>query len=80
MGLGVKEETALSKALKILPSSEEEVILSGVVAKINERIVELKMAEKNLIHKYGSLENLESRVKEGIPPEDHRAYNDLLEW
>lgn len=71
----------LSKALEILPSSKEEVVLSGVIAKINERIVELKMSERKLIAKYKSIEKLEGRIKkEGVKPEDHAMYNDLLEW
>lgn len=75
------ESAVLSKALKILPSSREEVVLSGVVSKINERIVELKIAEKKLVKKHGSLEKLEENVrKKGVPPEDHALYNDLLEW
>lgn len=71
----------LSKAMEILPSSEEDVVLTGIITKINERMVELKLAERRLTEKYGSIEKLEDIIKEkGVPPEDHRAYNDLLEW
>ena len=37
---------ALNKALKILPATEEDIILRGIISKITERITELKKAEK----------------------------------
>jgi hypothetical protein len=81
MSTEARVKGVLSRALEILPSSEEDVVLTGVITKINERMVELKLAEKRLTEKYGSLEKLEDIIKEkGIPLEDHRAYNDLLEW
>ncbi len=81
MTIEAKDRAVLSRALEVLPSSEEEVVLTGVVTKINERMVELKLAEKRLLEKYGRLEELEERIKkEGVPLEDHRSYNDLLEW
>ncbi|MFQ6137470.1 MAG: hypothetical protein ACE5PM_09880 [Candidatus Hydrothermarchaeales archaeon] len=81
MNVEAKDRAVLSRALEILPSSEEEVVLTGVLAKINERMVELKLAGKRLSEKHGHLEELEERIKkEGVPPEDHRSYNDLLEW
>lgn len=75
------ESVVLSKALEILPSSKEDVVLSGVVAKINERLVELKLSERKLVLKYGSIEKLEKKIKkESVKPEDHTLYNNLLEW
>ena len=71
----------LNKALEILPATEEDIILTGIVSKIAERITELKKAERGLIRKYESFENLETKIKEkGVPPDDHTTYNDLLEW
>jgi protein subunit release factor A len=41
----------------------------------------LKKSKKKLIEKYESVEKLEKQIKEeGVPPDDHTAYNDLLEW
>jgi hypothetical protein len=82
MPVSVKESPdVLSRALEILPSSRDEVILSGIVSKITERVVELKNFEKKLIAKYISIKELEKRIeREGIPPGDHALYNDLLEW
>ena len=72
---------ALNKALKILPATEEDIILRGIISKITERIAELKKAEKKLVEKYGSIEKLENKIKEeGVPPDDHALYNNLLEW
>jgi len=71
----------LGKALKILPATEEDIILTGVVSKIAERITELKKAEKKLIETYVSRERLEQEIKEkGVTPDDHTRHNDLLEW
>jgi len=71
----------LNKALKILPATEEGILLTGIISKIAERITELKKAEKRLIEKHESAEKLERKIKEeGVPPDDHTSYNDLLEW
>ncbi|MBS1263069.1 MAG: hypothetical protein MAG715_00237 [Methanonatronarchaeales archaeon] len=74
-------ERAVSRALEVLPSTREELVLSGIVSKVNERLVELKLAEEELARKYGSLGELEEKVeREGVSPDDHSLYNDLLEW
>jgi hypothetical protein len=68
----------LERAAAVLPVSDEEIILKGIT---NERIVYLKKATLRLQTKYGSLEALEQRIKtEGISPDDHTLYTDLLEW
>ena len=72
---------ALNRALKILPATEEDIIVTGIVSKITERITELKKAEKRLIEKYESLEKLDRELKaKGVTPDDHTPYNDLIEW
>ncbi len=82
MPVSVKERPdVLSRALKILPTSRDEVILSGIISKITERVVELKKSEKKLIDKYSSVKKLEELInRKGIPPDNHTLYNDLLEW
>jgi hypothetical protein len=71
----------LEKAISILPLSDEEVIFKGIAAGISERIMALKKTKSHLIGKYNSLENLEAKIKrEGISPDDHTLYTDLLEW
>lgn len=47
----------------------------------SERIIALKKAAAWLQRDYGSLEALERRVQaEGVSPDDHTLYTDLLEW
>ena len=71
----------LNKALKVLPATEEDIVLTGIISKIAERIGELKKVEKELKGKYESVEKLERKIKEeGVSPDDHTTYNDLLEW
>lgn len=71
----------LSRALKLLPATEEDILLTGIVSKIIARMTELKKAEKRLIELYESLETLDRVIKEtGVTPDDHTPYNDLLEW
>jgi hypothetical protein len=52
-----------------------------VAAGVSERIIALKKAGARLQRDYGSLEALERRVQaEGVSPDDHTLYTDLLEW
>jgi hypothetical protein len=39
----------LNKALEILPATEEDIILTGIISKIAERFAELKSAEKKTL-------------------------------
>ncbi len=48
---------------------------------ITERIIELRRAALDLQQRYGSLGKLEERTeREGVSPDDHALYTDLLEW
>jgi len=43
--------------------------------------VALKKADLRLRARYDSLEDLEQMIEsEGVSPDDHRYYTDLLEW
>jgi len=71
----------LQKATAVLPVSDEELLLRGIAAETTERILTLKRAALRLQAKYGSLEALAERIKaEGVTPDDHTLYTDLLEW
>jgi hypothetical protein len=71
----------LEKATAILPASGEELIYKGIAAGVSERIMELKKSRTRLQRKYGSEGELERQVEsEGVSPEDHTLYTDLLEW
>jgi hypothetical protein len=71
----------LQKATAVLPASDEDLIYKGIAAGVSERIMDLKKARARLQRTYGSQEELERRVEsEGLSPDDHTLYTDLLEW
>ena len=71
----------LEKATAVLPVSDEDIIYKGIAAGVSERIIALKKAMARLQGKYGSLEELERKIQtEGVSPDDHTLYTDLLEW
>jgi len=81
MELTKRSQELLEKALALLPAGEDEVIFRGVTTSIAERLVELKEAARQLEKKHGTLESLERRIEvEGLSPDDHTLYQDLLEW
>ena len=46
-----------------------------------ERIMALKKTVARFQGRYKSLEDLERKIQaEGVPPDDHTLYTDLLEW
>lgn len=79
--LSVRTHQLLDQAVAVLPSSEEEIITKGIAAETSERLVTLRQSTRRLQEKYGSVQQLESRLKQaGITPDDHTLYTDLLEW
>jgi hypothetical protein len=79
------KETAIQeliqRATAVLAVSGEELLLRGITAEAVERIFALKRAAARLQAKYGSIEALEQRIREeGVSPDDHTLYTDLLEW
>ena len=71
----------LEKATAILPASDEDLIYKGIAAGVSERIIALKKSRARLQRNYGSQDKLERRVKsEGLSPDDHTLYTELLEW
>lgn len=81
MELTERSRKLLERALAFLPAKEEEMIFRGVTTSIAERLMELKGAVRQLEERYNSLEALERRIEvEGLSPDDHTLYQDLLEW
>ena len=79
--LSVRTHQLLDQAVAVLPSSEEEIITKGIAAETSERLVTLRQSTRRLQDKYGSVQQLESRLKQaGVTPDDHTPYTDLLEW
>jgi hypothetical protein len=71
----------LERAQQVLPVSSDELLLKGIMAEATDRFVSLKQAGQRLRSQYGSLESLQQRIEtEGISPDDHSMYTDLLEW
>jgi hypothetical protein len=71
----------LEEVVAILPLSQEDLLYKGIATAITERIVELKRANQQFVKRYGSRRELERRIEiEGVPPDDHTLYGDLLEW
>lgn len=71
----------LERATQILPVSGEDLIYKGIAAGVAERMMALRKAAVRLQEQHGSLEALEEAIQaEGVPPDDHSRYTDLLEW
>jgi hypothetical protein len=81
MALPARAQSLLERASSVLPISDEDLIYKGIAVSVSERLMTLKRAETRLQGQYGSLEELEQRLKtEGVSPDDHTLYADLLEW
>ena len=71
----------LERATQVLPLSSDDFLLSGITAEATDRLVALKKADFRLRGRYGSPEKLQKQIKvEGVSPDDHTLYTDLLEW
>jgi len=81
MAASSRAHQLLEKAAAILPASDEDLIYKGIAAGVSERMITLKKAIVRLREKHGSLEDLERKIQtEGVLPDDHTLYTDLLEW
>lgn len=71
----------LDRATAVLPLSDEDLVYKGIAAGVAERMMTLKKRVSQLEADYGTLHALEQSVKvEGVSPDDHTRYTDLLEW
>ena len=71
----------LEKTTSILALSDEGLIYKGIAAGVSEWMITLKKAVARLQEKYSSLDELERKIQtEGVSPDDHTLYTDLLEW
>ena len=81
MALPSRAQLLLERATSVLPISDEDLIYKGIAVSVSERLMALKKAEARLQGQYSSLEELERKVKtDGVSPDDHTPYTDLLEW
>jgi len=81
MSVSTQVHKLLERMATVLPVSHEDIIYRGIAVEVADRIMALKKAGARLRARYGSLEELEQRIQaEGISPDDHTLYEDLLEW
>ena len=81
MTLTVYTQNLLSRIRELLPLSEDEIVQRGITEAATARIIELRQRAVQLSERYQSLERLEARLKtEGVSPDDHTMYTDLIEW
>ena len=74
-------EQVLERTLAALPVTKDDLLVRGIAGELTERIVELKKNAARLQQKYVSLDLLQERIKrEGVSPDDHTLYTDLIEW
>ena len=79
--MALKADNRTQELADLLPVSREELLRRGLLAVLTERIWHLKERLRQLAEQHGSLSQLEQRIKrEGISPDDHSLYHDLLEW
>lgn len=79
--MALKTDRRVRQWEDVLPVSREELLRRGLLAVLTERIWHLKERLRQLAEQYGSLSQLERRIKtEGVPPSDHSLYHDWLEW
>ena len=81
MAVPTNTQELLDRVTAVLPFSDEDLIYKGVAAGLTERIMALKKAAVRLQQRYDSVEGLEQKIQaEGVSPDDHTLYTDLLEW
>jgi len=81
MAMSSHVQQLLERVTAVLPISDEDLVYKGIAAGVTERIMTLKKAAARLQGRYKSLEDLERKIQaEGVPPDDHTLYTDLLDW
>lgn len=81
MAMSSHVQQLLERVAAVLSVSDEDLVSKGIATGIMERIMALKKAAARLQGRYGSLEELERKIQtEGVSPDDHTPYTDLLEW
>ncbi len=74
-------EQVLERTLAALPVTRDDLLVRGIAGEVTERIVELKKTAARLQRQYNSFDALQERIKrEGVSPDDHTLYTDLMEW
>ena len=81
MGITTNTQKLLDRIQELLPVTDDEIVQRGITETATARIVELRQRMAQLTDQHVSLEKLEERIRvEGVSPDDHTLYTDLLEW
>lgn len=81
MAMSSHVQQLLERVTAVLPVSNEDLVYKGIATSVTERILDLRKAAARLQRRYDSLEDLERKIQaEGVSPDDHTLYTDLLEW
>jgi hypothetical protein len=80
MTLTPHTQDLLSRLQGMIALSDDEVVQRGITQATTDRIVELRQRAAQLTARYGNLKTLSEQVQQGISPDDHALYTDLLEW
>ena len=81
MTLTTQTQQLLARMRELLPVSEDDIVQRGIAETVTARIVDLRRRTMELISRHKSIEALEKKIKvEGVSPDDHTLYTDLLEW
>lgn len=81
MTLQTRHSQQLEELAEILSLDKAEVLRHGLITALTERVWHLKERLRGLTTRYGSLKKLEHRIRaEGVSPDNHSRYHDLLEW
>ncbi len=81
MAMSSHVQQLLERVTAVLPVSNEDLVYKGIATSVTERILDLRKAVARLQRRYDSLEDLERKIQaEGVSPDDHTLYTDLLEW
>jgi len=80
MTLTPHTQDLLTRLQGMIALSDDEIVQRGIAQATTDRIIELRQRVAQLAAQHGSLKKLSEQVDQGISPDDHTLYTDLLEW
>lgn len=81
MTLTPHTKNLLGRLRDLMAVSDDEVVQRGIAQATTDRIIELRQRAAQLAVRYGAIEKLDAQIKkQGVSPDDHTHYTDLLEW
>jgi len=81
MTLTTHTQHLLSRLQELIVVNDDEIVQRGITQAAMERIIALRRRAAQFANQYISPEKLEAKIKrQGLSPDDHTPYTDLLEW